>query len=35
MFILIYHSNEGNAVASRHLADLQIDGLRRKLTVIL
>lgn len=34
MFILIYHSNEGSAVASRYLADQQIEGVRRKFIVL-
>jgi len=33
--ILIYHSNEGSAVASRHLADHQIKGVRRKFIILL
>lgn len=34
MFILIDHSNEGSAVASRHLTDQQIEGVRRKIIVL-
>lgn len=34
MFILIYHSNEGSAMARRLMADQKIDGMGRKFIVL-